>query len=138
MNYWLLKTEPSVYSYGDLERDQRTVWDGVGNNLALKHIRQVQHGDLAFIYHTGDVRALIGVAAVVSEPYADPRLSDAKRQVFDLVPQYALIQPVTLATIKALPEFQDFVLVKNARLSVMPVSPEQWQRLHELGLHKLG
>jgi len=119
---WLLKTEPTVYSYDDLERDQKTVWDGVSNNLALKHIRQVQKGDLALIYHTGEEKAIVGIAEVASAAYADPKQNDPKLAVFELKPKRRLAQPVTLADVKANEKLKDFELVRMARLSVMPVT----------------
>jgi predicted RNA-binding protein with PUA-like domain len=127
--YWLLKTEPDHYSYADLERDGQTVWDGVSNNAALIHIRNAGPGDLALIYHTGDERRAVGLAEVTSAPYPDPNGEDARLSVFDIRPLRPLPQPVTLAQIKADPFFADFALVRQGRLSVVPVSPEQWTRL---------
>jgi len=127
--YWLLKTEPSDYSNTDLERDVRTIWDGVSNNLALKHLRNIKRGDLAFIYHTGKERALVGIAEVISDPYPDPGKNDAKLVVVDVQAKEALPQIVSLAEVKADSEFSDFPLVRNPRLSVMPVTPAQWNRL---------
>ncbi len=127
--YWLLKTEPSDYSQTDLERDVRTIWDGVSNNLALKHLRNMKRGDLAFIYHTGKERALVGIAEVISDPYPDPGKNDAKLVVVDVRAKEALPQIVSLAEVKADPEFSDFPLVRLPRLSVMPVTPAQWNRL---------
>lgn len=132
MAYWLLKSEPHVYSYADLERDGRTIWDGVNNNLALKHIRTMQPGDLALIYHTGDERRATGIAEVVSEPYADPALDDPKRAVVDVKPVRSLPQPVTLTQIKQDSSFEGFDLLRISRLSVVPVSPEHWQRILQL------
>ena len=127
--FWLLKTEPEAYSYADLERDGATVWDGVSNNAALLHMRSMQPGDLALIYHTGDERRAVGLAEVTSAPYPDPRLDDPKLVVVDVRPLRTLRQPVTLAEVKAEPAFADFALVRQGRLSVVPVSPEQWRRL---------
>jgi len=131
MNYWLLKTEPSVYCYGDLEREGKTVWDGVSNNLALKYIRQVKAGDQALIYHTGNERAITGIAEVVTDAYGDA--NDPKLAVFEVIPRGALPHPVTLATIKSDPRFSGSLLVKNARLSVMPITPEEWHGFLQLG-----
>ncbi|MCI0420258.1 MAG: EVE domain-containing protein [Acidobacteria bacterium] len=122
MACWLLKTEPTVYSYDDLERDQKSVWDGVTNNLALKYIRQVQRGDLALIYHTGEEKAIVGIAEVASAAYADPKQKDPKLAVFDLQPLRRLPRAVGLAEVKANEKLKDFELVRMARLSVMPVS----------------
>jgi len=127
--FWLLKTEPSDYSYADLNRDGKTVWDGVSNNLALKHLRNIKAGDLAFLYHTGKERALVGVAEVTSDPYPDPKKNDAKLSVVDVKAREELPQSVSLAEVKADSEFSDFALVRLPRLSVMPVTPPQWNRL---------
>ncbi len=133
MAYWLLKTEPDNYSYSDLERDGSTVWDGVNNPLALKHLRTMLIGDLALIYHTGKKRQIIGVAEIVSQPYADPALDDAKRAVVDVRAVHKVEQPVTLAQIKQDSFFTDFDLLRLSRLSIVPVSELYWQRLMELG-----
>jgi predicted RNA-binding protein with PUA-like domain len=100
MAYWLLKTEPDNYSYFDLEQDGSTVWDGVNNALALKHLRTMEVGDLALIYHTGKERQIVGVAKINSKPYADPALDDVKRVVVDVRAIRKVAQPVTLAQIK--------------------------------------
>lgn len=128
-NYWLLKTEPSVYSFADLVREGRTVWDGVENSVALKHLRAIRHGDIALIYHTGDERQAVGLAQIVSDPYPDPKRHDPRLVVVDVVPLRPLNRPVTLAAIKADPFFADFALVRQGRLSVVPVTSAQWERL---------
>jgi predicted RNA-binding protein with PUA-like domain len=128
-SFWLLKTEPDHYSYADLERDGTTVWDGVGNNTALMHIRTMQPGDLALIYHTGDQRQAVGLAEIISAPYPDPLAGDPKLVVVALRPLRRLPLPVTLAAVKADPEFADFALVRQGRLSVVPVTDAQWARL---------
>src|SRR4030095_390208 len=122
MAAWLLKTEPTVYSYDDLERDRKTVWDGVSNNLALKHIRQVQKGDLALVYHTGEEKAIVGIAEVASAAYANPKANDPKLAVFELKPKRRLARAVSLAEVKANEKLKDFELVRMGRLSVMPVT----------------
>lgn len=129
MSFWLLKTEPDCYSYDDLEKDKKTVWDGVSNNLALKYLRQIKKGDRALIYHTGDERAAVGIADVASDPYPDPKESDPKLVVVDVKPSKRLSRPVTLAQVKSDERLQDFLLVKMSRLSVMPVTEEQWKLL---------
>lgn len=129
MRYWILKTEPAAYSYADLVRDGATVWDGVANNVALKHMREMQPGDQALIYHTGDERSAVGLAELTSAPYPDPQRKDPKLVVVDLRPLRPLPRPVELATVKADPFFAGFALVRQSRLSVVPVSPEQWSRL---------
>ena len=128
-NYWLLKTEPSAYSFADLERDKRAVWDGVSNALALKHLRSMKRGDLAFIYHTGDEKQIVGIAEVTSDAYPDPKEKDPRLVVVDLKPRERLSRPVTLAEVKTVGEFCDFELVRMGRLSVMPVSGERWKKL---------
>ncbi len=132
MAYWLLKTEPEDYSYSDLERDRSTVWDGVSNTLALKHMCTMLIGDLALIYHSGKERQVVGVAEVVSQPYSDPKLNDAKRVVVDLRAVRKVPQPVTLEQIKQDGNFENFDLLRLSRLSVVPVSDEHWQRLLKL------
>lgn len=132
MAYWLLKSEPNVYSYADLESDRQTIWDGVNNNLALKHIRTAQPKDLALIYHTGDERSAVGIGEIISESYPDPKLNDPKRAVFDIKAVRSLPQPVTLAQIKQDPDFEGFDLIRISRLSVVPVSEAHWQKILKL------
>ena len=129
MSYWLLKTEPSTYSYDDLERERKTVWNGVTNNLALKNIRSMSKGDLAFIYHTGDEKSIVGIAEIVSSPYPDPKAKEPRLVVVDLQPKEKLRKPVALAEVKANKGFADFALVRIGRLSVMPVSAAHWKAL---------
>jgi predicted RNA-binding protein with PUA-like domain len=129
VNHWLLKTEPSTYSYADLAREQVTTWDGVSNPTALRHLRAMRNGDQALVYHTGDEKAVVGVARIVSNPFPDPALKDPKRVVVDLAPVRALPKPIPLAAVKADPRFAQFALVRISRLSVMPVSPEEWKAL---------
>jgi predicted RNA-binding protein with PUA-like domain len=132
MAYWLLKTEPTVYSFSNLERDKKTVWDGVSNNLALKHIRSMRKGDLVFIYHTGDEKAVAGIAEVVSDPYPDPKEADAKLVVVDVKARETLPRAVSLSEIKAQSQLKDFELVRLPRLSVMPVAESVWSHLLEM------
>lgn len=129
MSYWLLKTEPTTYSYADLERDKKAVWDGVSNPVALKNIRAMSKGDLAFVYQTGDEKAIVGIAEITSGPYPDPKQNDERLAVVELKPKKKLKNPVTLAAVKARKEFAPWELVRVPRLSVMPVSPEQWKKL---------
>src|SRR5262249_38367581 len=131
-NRWLLKTEPSAYSYAQLERDKRTVWDGVKNPMALKNLSRVQKGDQLFVYHTGDEKAVIGVATALSAAYPDPKKKDAKLVVIDIAPAAPLPRPVTLAEIKASPQFAGWELVRLPRLSVMPVSADQWAAIERM------
>lgn len=132
-NFWLLKTEPTTYSFADLERDGKAVWDGVSSNAALKNIRAMQKGDLALLYHSGDEKAIIGLAEITSAPYPDPKQNDPKLVVFDLKPKKRLPNPVPLAAIKKQKSLADFDLVRIPRLSVMPVTAKQWDVLMKLG-----
>jgi len=132
-NYWIVKTEPSTYSFDDLARQKTAVWDGVKNNLALKHLRQMKPGDRVLVYHTGDEKAVVGVAEVASEAYPDPKHKDAKLAVVDLTVGERLPRPVPLAEIKGERAFADLALVRIGRLSVMPASAEQYKRLLALG-----
>ena len=129
MAYWILKTEPSTYSFDQLERDRSAVWDGVSNPLALKHLREMQPGDEVLIYHTGDEKAVVGLARVTSAAYPDPKAKDPKLVVVDLKPVKRLKGPVTLAAIKAEPVFQDLALVRMPRLSVVPATAAHWKKL---------
>ena len=129
MNYWLLKTEPSSYSIADLERDRHTTWDGVRNPVALKHMAAMAAGDPVLIYHTGGEKAIVGLARVRKGAYPDPKGGDPKLLVIDLEYDRRVPEPVTLKAVKADPAFADFALVRQARLSVVPVTPEFWKRL---------
>ncbi|HEX9828652.1 MAG TPA: EVE domain-containing protein [Bacteroidota bacterium] len=125
-NYWLLKSEPTVYSFDSLVKDKKAVWDGVSSFAALKHMRSMKKGDLAFVYHSGDEKAVIGVAQILSSAYPDPKEKDPRLVVFDLKPKEKLKKPVTLAAIKAMKVFEQFPLVRIPRLSVMPVEKKLW------------
>lgn len=132
MARWLMKCEPDCYSYADLERDGHTLWDGVANPLALKHLRACAAGDLAFFYHTGDEKAVVGVMEVTGPATPDPNETDPKLVAVPVKAVRKLPAPVTLATIKADDDFADWELVKQARLSVMPVSAELWAKVEAL------
>ncbi len=129
---WLFKTEPSTYSWADLERDRRTVWDGVKNALALKHLAAVATGDEVLVYHTGDEKAAVGIAKVVRGAYPDPKQKNARLVVVDLQPVKALARPVALGEMRANRELAGFDLLRLPRLSVMPVSAEQWAVIMEM------
>jgi predicted RNA-binding protein with PUA-like domain len=129
---WLFKEEPTHYSYTDLQRDGTTLWDGVDNNLARKYLRNVKQGDRALYYHTGNEKAVVGEMEVVEGPMPDPAASDPKAVVVRVRPIKKWPRPVTLAQIKKDPLFASWELVRNSRLSVMPVNQSQWQRLEEL------
>ena len=129
---WLFKSDPDTYSFADLERDGQTVWDGVSNNLALKHLRSVRRGDQALIYHTGDEKAVVGLAEVVSDAYPDPKQKDSRLVVVDVKASERLARPVSLGEIKKQAALKDFDLVRLPRLSVMPVSEAQWNAIMKL------
>jgi predicted RNA-binding protein with PUA-like domain len=128
----LLKTEPSAYSFDQLERDRRTTWDGVKNAVALKHLRAITRGDRLLVYHTGDEKAVIGLAEAVSDAYPDPKVKGARAVVIDLEARKRLPRPVTLAELKAIPALATFPLVRLPRLSVMPVSAAEWREIERL------
>ena len=132
MARWLFKSEPDCYSFADLERDGRTLWDGVTNALARKHLRQVQPGDRVLYYHTGGEKAIVGVMEAVSGPQPDPADDDPKAVVVEVRPLKRFTAPVPLARVKEDPLLADWELVRLPRLSVMPVSEEQWRRVEEL------
>ena len=132
-NYWIVKTEPSTYSFDQLERDGTTVWDGVRNNLALKHLREMKRGDRVLVYHSGEEKAVVGLAEVAAEAYPDPKQKDPKLVVVDLKAAGRLPRPVPLAEIKQEPAFADLALVRIGRLSVAPASAEQFRRLLKMG-----
>lgn len=132
MAIWLLKTEPTNYSYQDLERDGQTMWDNVNNNLALIYLRKVEKGDTALIYHTGDERSWVGIAEVVTGYYVNPETDNPKLAVCDVAAKEKLDNPVTLSQIKAIPELADWDLVRQGRLSVVPVSEAQYSIIKNL------
>jgi len=129
VSYWLLKEEPEHYSFDNLLQDGKTVWSGVRNNLALKHMRTMKKGDIAFYYHTGKETAAVGIIKIVSDPYPDPEEDDSKLVAVDVVPVEKLKKPVTLAEIKANSKFNGFELVRIPRLSVMPVPKALWDEI---------
>jgi predicted RNA-binding protein with PUA-like domain len=132
MSHWLLKTEPDSYSWDKLVADKKTRWDGVTNALALKHIRNMKKGDTAFVYHTGDERAVVGIAEITSDAYADPKAENDRIVVVDLKPLKKLDHPVTLDVIKSDPTFAGWELVRISRLSVMPTPPAMWKQIEKL------
>jgi predicted RNA-binding protein with PUA-like domain len=134
MAYWLLKTEPSTYSFEDLVVEQQTRWDGITNPAALQHLRNAAVGDRVLIYHTGGEKAAVGEAEVVEPAYADPK--NPKLAVIDLRAGKALPQPVTLAQLKEDPAFADSPLVRQGRLSFVPLTAAQWKRVQALAKAK--
>lgn len=131
-NYWLLATDPDEYSFSDLERDTETVWDGVTEYSSLKNLRDVEPGEEAFIFHAGTELAIVGIARFTSDTYPSPRSESAEEVAVDLVPVRRLERPVLLTEIEDLPEMQDFDLVSDPDLSVVPVTPEIWNRILEI------
>jgi predicted RNA-binding protein with PUA-like domain len=126
---WLFKEEPTHYSYDNLVKDKRTVWSGVKNPLAQKHLRSVKKGDRIFYYHTGDEKSVVGIAKALDNAYPDPKDKTGKQSVVDVAPVKKLAQPVTLASIKADAAFKSFPLVRISRLSVMPVTDDEWDAI---------
>ena len=129
---WLLKTEPSTYSFADLQRDRKTVWDGVSNPVACRNLATIKKGDTVIVYHTGDEKSAVGLAVAASDAYPDPKLGNPKRPVVDLAPERALPKPVTLSQVKADAVLKATDLARLPRLSVMPFSESQFQRLLKL------
>ena len=128
---WLLKTEPSDFSWSDLEKRGRVVWDGVTNPVALRNLRAMKKGERVFVYHTGDEKAAVGIARVVSEAFPDPKSKNPRLVVVELEAVKALKRRVTLAEMKALPVFATSPLVSQGRLSVVPLNEAQWRAVEE-------
>jgi predicted RNA-binding protein with PUA-like domain len=126
MSQWLLKSEPDTYSWDDLVRDGRTRWDGVRNHQAAGFLKAMQLGDQGLFYHSGADKAVVGLLSVVATAYPDPSDADGKFVAVDVAPVAALARPVSLAAMKAMPALHDFILLRQARLSVMPVTDAQW------------
>ena len=131
--HWLLKTEPSTYSWNDLTREQNAVWDGVSNPVALKHLASMKPGDDVILYHTGSEKAAVGLARVTKAAYPDPKAKDPKLLVIEIAPVRALARHVPLTEIKADREFADSPLVRQGRLSVVPLTDAQFLRLSGTG-----
>lgn len=132
MAYWLFKSDPETYGWDDLERDKKAVWDGVKNPVALRNLRSCKKGDQIFIYHTGDEKAIIGLAEVTGGAYPDPKKKDPKLSVVDIQAVRRLANPVTLSAVKQRKDFADFALVRLPRLSVMSVTEAQWNALMKM------
>lgn len=133
MAYWLVKSDPDTYGFADLERDRKTVWDGVSNALALQHLRKVRKGDSVLVYHSGSEKAIVGLAKAASDAFPDPKAGDEKLAVFEIQAVKWLKKPVTLTDIKADKKFAQFELVRMSRLSVMPVPPALYGYLTKMG-----
>ncbi len=129
---WLFKEEPTHYAFDALVKDGKTIWSGVKNPLAQKHLRSVKKGDRIFYYHTGDEKAVVAIAKATSDAYPDPADKSGRAFVVDVVPVKKLGRPVTLGEIKADRAFAMFPLVRIPRLSVMPVDDGLWQRIEKM------
>ena len=129
---WLLKTEPGDYSWDKLEKAGRARWDGVRNPAALRNLAAMRPGDRVLVYHTGDEKAVVGTAEVVRAAYPDPKYPDGKLLVVEVEARSRLARPVTLAAIKALAEFRESPLVRQGRLSVVPITAPQWKAIEAL------
>jgi predicted RNA-binding protein with PUA-like domain len=129
---WLFKEEPSHYSFDDFVSDKTAVWSGVKNPVAQRHLHSVKKGDRVFYYHTGDEKAIVGVAKATTNAYPDPQDASGKFAVVDIAPVRKLKRPVTLREIKGDPAFKTFPLVRISRLSVMPVSDDEWKRIEQM------
>lgn len=129
---WLVKEEPENFSFDNLVADRRTEWTGVKNPLAQKNLRSMSKGDRIFFYHTGSVKAVVGIARAAGAPYPDPADKSGKLYAVTIEPVRKLTSPVTLASIKADKAFASFALVRIPRLSVMPVTDEEWNRIEKM------
>jgi len=133
MQYFLVKSEPFKYSWEQFNKDGRTFWDGVRNYQARNNIKAMKEGDLVLFYHSNEGKEVVGVAKVVKEFYQDPTTDDERWVVVDLAPVETLKKSVTLETIKADAQLPDIALVRQGRLSVMPLKPEEFDRILALG-----
>ena len=134
MARWLFKEEPEHYSFADLQRDGKTIWDGVANNLARLHLRKVSPGDQVLFYHTGKEKAVVGEMKVTAGPRPDAAGDDPRSVVVEVAAVRQLPRPVTLVEVKADPVLAEWDLIRMPRLSVMPVTEAQWRRIEELSL----
>jgi len=133
MNYFLVKSEPFKYSWQRLLEDKQTFWDGVRNFQARNNLKAMKKGDLVLFYHSNEGKEVVGIAKVVKEYYQDPTTSDPQWVVVDIAPVETLRKPVTLETIKADEQLKDIALVRQGRLSVMPLKKEEFDRILALG-----
>ena len=133
MNYWLIKSEPGTYSWSDLERDKKTLWDGVRNYQARNNLKAMQVGDLCLYYHSVNEKQVVGVTKVVKAFYPDPTAKEGDWVVVDVAPHQKLKNPVTLAQVKGEERLSEMVLVRNSRLSVQPVKKEEFDIILAMG-----
>jgi predicted RNA-binding protein with PUA-like domain len=127
--YWLVKSEPSTYSWEDLVRDGHTRWDGVRNALARIHLAAMKKGDVTLVYHSGDAKAVVGIAKITRDAYPDPSADDPRWLAVDIEPLRPLAVPVPLATVKQDAKLGRMALVRHSRLSVMPASAAEFERI---------
>ncbi|MBW7890798.1 MAG: EVE domain-containing protein [Chitinophagaceae bacterium] len=132
MSYWLVKSEPFVYSWSQFEKDKRTFWDGVRNYAARNNLKAMRKGDEVFFYHSNEGLEIVGIAQVVKEHYPDPTADNATWVVVDLKPVRKLSKPISLSQIKADKRLSNMALVKLTRLSVQPVTEKEWQIILDL------
>jgi len=132
MNYWLVKSEPTEYSYDDLVKDGSTYWDGVRNYTARNNMKSMKIGDKVLFYHSVNEKSVVGISKVIKEYYQDPTTDDERWVVVDLAPEIKLTNPVTLSEIKADPGLVDIALVRQSRLSVMPLDKTAFTRIVEM------
>ncbi len=133
MQYWLVKSEPFVYPFEELERSGRTMWEGVRNYTARNNLRAMKNGDLVLFYHSREGLEVVGLCRVVREHYPDPTADSGDWSVVDLAPVMRLRKPIPLSLIKTVPELQQIALVRMGRLSVMPLKPEEFGKIMEMG-----
>jgi predicted RNA-binding protein with PUA-like domain len=133
MNYWLVKSEPSVYSWEQLKKDKKTFWNGVRNYAARNNMRDMKKDDEVLYYHSNEGMEIVGIAKVVKESYQDPTTEDKNWVVVDIKPVKKLKTPVTLAQVKKEPGLANMELVKNSRLSVQKVTEEEWELIMKMG-----
>lgn len=132
MQYWLVKSEPFKYSWEKLQADKQTFWDGVRNYAARNNLKTMKKGDLVFFYHSNEGLEIVGIAKVCKEAYQDPTTDDTAWVVVDIKPVKALKKPVSLAEIKTIPALQNMALIRLGRLSVQPVTPDEWEIIMQM------
>ena len=136
MAHWLIKSEPTVYSWDQFVKEKRTSWTGVRNAQAAINLRAMKTGDLCFFYHSNEGKEIVGIAKVLKTAYPDPTDKASKAVTVDVAPVAPVVPPVTLAAIKADPKFKEFGLVRQSRLSVVPVSDEHWALIQKMSAGK--
>jgi len=133
MAHWLVKSEPAKYAFADLQRDGRTVWDGVRNNTAALNLKAMKVGDEVLYYHSQEGLEIVGIAKVIKESFPDPSDKTGRFVAVELAPVRSLPRPVTLAEIKATPALGEMKIVRQSRLSVSPVTPAEWATIRRMG-----